>query len=333
MKIPVVDKIVELLMRNIFFKNFLKIELTSMEEDIAEDNILEKYVPCFRNFLFAAILILPALIFSPVSILSLVAMVLVGLIAGSISAWFGITLATVKKKFELFGLELTVNLFNALLVSLAIMADLIFVSFNQLLLEPIIVWGQNHPLAVIFSGLLGTVVAISSIVNMKIGSFKYDMNDAMLTGQNEAAEMFFKKGLSKLYEAANILKQGKSLQVANYYIGVCFQEVLGYILDIGVENDMINTCLNKAQVLSNKPYMEQKKADDITLLLIQKFLEFCVATDGQIGRYRMIIEDELKCILENEEDQHVVDSRFARIFETIANMIEVSGESLFLAKR
>ena len=54
----------------------------------------------------------------------------------------------------------------------------------------------------------------------------------MLTGQNEAAELFYKRSLSLLNRSAEYLRKGNRLEVSNYYVGIAFYEIFSFALSV-----------------------------------------------------------------------------------------------------
>ena len=307
---------------------FFKIDLSNVEKEIALESVDKKYAKCIKNALISALFIFPATLFLETNILITV-LIPITMVAGT--AWFAVSLADIKKKFENFGLELTINLFNSFLTSLAILAILTLVSLNSHLFSSVILTYKNNIWISVISGILGTIVVFNLIKNVFYGSLKYDINDAMLTGQNEVAERFYKRSLSFLHSSAENLKSGKGIQIANYYIGVSFYEIFEFVQQTGILNRNFEKLMDDAMKLKNTPSMSQEKADAISLNLIENFLRYCInITDEKVKKSHNNIKSELENIKKNsEESQNMIDTRFAIIFEEIADMIESQGESLF----
>jgi hypothetical protein len=167
-----------------------------------------------------------------------------------------------------------------------------------------------------------------------LGALKYDMNDTMLAGQNEAAEKFYRKSLSMLHSVSQSLRDGKSIQVANYYIGVAFFEIFSSMQSIKIiDNDEILISINDSNILIRNPSMNQKKADEISLKLIRKWVNYCKKDlSGEGIKSLKAINDELWCLSNNNEEQELVDNRLGVIFEEIAGLLESYGDSLYRLK-
>ena len=310
--------------------NFFKINLTSIEKEIAIESIEKKYAPSLKKSIINAILIIPAILFlDSTTIVSV--LIPITLVAGT--AWFSISLSSIKKKFEDFGLELTTNVFESFTTSLLLLILIASVSLGYEFLLPIITFGQQLVYLKIIAALLGIFVICRNIFQIFVGSLKYDINDAMLTGQNEAAEKFFKKSLSFLNITAENLRSGKHIQVANYYIGLSFFEIFTYIksLNIGKSKELENY-INSSNELINNPSMKQQKADKIAINLTEIFLEMVKIKDNEaINKSKSAIIDEITNLKKphSNEAQAMIDTRMSIIFQEISEMIDSTGESLF----
>ncbi|MCK5476574.1 MAG: hypothetical protein KAI55_01500, partial [Candidatus Aenigmarchaeota archaeon] len=220
-------KVCDNLIKKKILNTFFNIGLSNIEKEIADDSVKNKYRPGLINALISAILISPAILFLDVNILMSV-LIPVTMVAGT--AWFAISLANMKKKFENFGLELTANMFEAFVTSLALLGTLTLFSLTPTsLFAPIITIAEQYFVVRLISGILGILIILKLLFLVLIASLKYDINDTMLTGQNEAAERYFKKSLSLLYTASENLRAGKGIEVANYYIGLSFYEIFAFI--------------------------------------------------------------------------------------------------------
>lgn len=326
----------ENLVKKFILKNFFKIELSSIEKDIALEAIKKKYAPSIFTGLVQALLILPAILFLNTEIIVSV-LIPVTIVAGT--AWFSISLANIKKKFEDFGLELTTNMFESFFTSLLLLFALALLSLFKDYTMGITGLSAQYPFLDIVSAILASFVVFRMLYLIFIGAMKYDINDSMLSGQNEAAEKFFKKSLSLLHTAAENLRLGKGLQVANYYIGLCLYELFSYVKSMNSKNEKLNgkmdASLKDANSLIFNPAMDQDKADKISLGLIEYFLGLCVnvnTTDSK--KSYSAIKDEIECLKKNnDEEQSMTDTRFSIIFSEIANMLDAQGESLFIEKK
>ncbi len=310
-------------------RTFFSIELTSGERMIAVEAADMKYSKALQNAFFYCLLsIFPILFLDTTVIISV--LIPITMVAGT--AWFAISLANMKQKFERFGLELTVDFFEAYSISLGLLFLLSVFSLSDTFWRGTIesLPYQNH--FRLFSFIAGVVVVGNISYKILIGSIKYDVNDSMLTGQSEAAERFYRKSLSLLHSVANSLREGKSIQVANYYIGVAFFEVFAYVRKIGVMNGKLAGLMEQSNSLVKNPSMPQEEADRISLNLIKVFMSYCVNPQGsEVEKSMEAIKDELQCLENNKnEDQEMVDTRLAIIFQEIASALENQGETLFL---
>lgn len=318
--------------KNIMLKNFFKIKLSSIEKKIAIDAINKKYSKSIKKSFFSSLLIIPALIYFKISILTSI-LIPITIVAGS--SWFSISLANIKKKFEQFGLELTTNIFEAFCTSLILLFYLVFFSFIKN--DNFVLTGFfANKIFVILSAFLGLVVVFRILYLIFIGALKYDINDSMLSGQNEAAEEFYNKSLSLLHQTSNILRSGINDSIANYNIGFCLYEIFSYLKTLKLNkeiNKKIDEYLEKSNKLIFKPTIEQKKAKKITIFLIDSFMSFCKDIElSEVKRSYSIINDELFCLKNNKEENfEMVLVRFSVIFTHIADLLNSQGESLFVS--
>ena len=163
-------------------------------------------------------------------------------------------------------------------------------------------------------------------------SLKYDINDAMLTGQNEVAERFFKQSLSLLFMTAQQLRQGMVLQIANYYLGLCFYEVFNNIFELNkTAQESADTLLDQANSLIRNPGMSEEDADTVVLHLIESFTASCSRREEvETHRSYLAIEFELECLKNNtDEKREMVDIRMSVVLSEISNLIEEFGPTLF----
>jgi hypothetical protein len=158
----------------------------------------------------------------------------------------------------------------------------------------------------------------------------------MLTGQNEAAEKFFKKSLSLLHSTAELLKSGKNLHVANYSLGLAFYEVFSDIQKRGVRAmGDVDILVEKANELIRRPSMQEKEADMIAIELAQHFLDGCKAGAPEVQTHKSYsaIQVELECLRDNTDEQQVMkDTRLSVVFDEISTLIEEFGPALFEAE-
>lgn len=327
----------EKLIRKYLLQNFFKIDLSNVEKAMANEAITHKYVPAiFRSILYSLFL-LPSLLLLDTSIVVSV-LIPTTMVAGT--AWFSVSLASMKKKFENFGLELTIHLFVAFTLSLVMLFLATLTSLTHDL------W-INYVRAITANTFTNSIAALFALIvvgkllfEIFAGSLKYDINDAMLTGQNEAAEKFFKQSLSILYTTSQHLRTGMQLQVANYSLGLAFYEVFNEIKKVRKgDSENIEILINTANKLINNPSMEQKEADKLVLGLIKSFVDSCTQ-DKDVAEHKSFkaIKDEIVCIERNipkgEKDpgfeiQQTVDTRMSIVFSEMSNLLVEFGPGLF----
>jgi len=326
-------KILKKYIKNNILKTFFKINLSWFEKTIAEENLNDKYVYCIKNAVFRGILILPAILFLE---MQYIISILIPITLVAWTAWFAITLSNIKKKFEDFWMELTIDIFDSFVTSLFIL----FLIASISLLSPFLNWLNiiwiQYPLIQLISAILWIYVIFINIFKVFLGSLKYDMNDSMLSWQNEVAEKYFKKSISFLNITAKNLREWKWLQVANYYIWTSLNEIFLYIKLLGNwKYKNIDIFLEQSQKLMNNPSMKQKKADYLSIELINNFLSFIDNSNFEMKKSIYRIKNELKSISnseKNNEMQEMVDIRLSMIFEEIWKLIDNYWETLFLKK-
>ena len=318
-------------------KSFHSISLSSKEKAIAVEAINDKYIPSITKSIFLSILLIPATFFLDTNIIISI-LIPITMVAGT--AWFSVSLASMKEKFERFGLELTLDLFTAFVLSLIMLMILTVSSMTQFLWEGYISVFKDNIYLLTGSSLLGIIVVWNLIWSVFKGSLKYDMNDSMLAGQNEAAELFFKRSLSILFKTADLLRSNpKSNQVANYSLGVAFFEIYSYMLIIGLTsttNTLVKESIKKSNKLINQPSMSVEKADKISKSLLAELIREFIKPNSKItsDKSYIAILDELQCLETNEnEDRAMIDLRLSVSLVEIATLLDTYGEKLFIEQK
>lgn len=323
-------KLSQYLIEKIILKPFFSIDLSGQERQTALDSIQVKYVPTIRYAAVIGLLVIPSILFLDTNILISV-LIPITMVTGT--AWYAISLATIKRKFEDFGLVLTASMFKGFVASLVILGLLTVFSFLAPFLESVAALAE-HAWIYIIAVVTGTLAVGSILWNMLVGSLQYDINDSMLAGQSEAAEKFYKRSLSLLYAAAENLRSGKALAVANYYLGVSFYEVFQFLKSTGILNGKLAGLMENALKLKHDPDMPQDEADAISIGLIEQFVGYCVNVQGsQSEKCFANIKDELSSLKQKKESQAIVDTRLSVIFEEMAELLELQGESLFRKRK
>lgn len=315
-------------LRKNILRSFFKIELTQKERETGNTAINKRYLPTLRYSLVCILLIIPATVLFETTVL-LGVLIPVAMVTGT--AWFAISLANVKEKFESLGVILTTSIFKSFISSLLILFLLILISFFPDLKNQLSVYASSFPWFENTAALIGVLTVGSIIWNLIKGSIQYDINDSMLTGQHEIAELYFRKSLSYLHRAAENLQSGKDLSVANYYLGLSFFDVFRRISLAGVKAEEINDQMLKAEELKKNPNITQKDADLICKNFIAIFIKFCGKPENERADALLTeIKKEHEILLENtNEKQALVDTRFALIIDNIAELIALEGPALF----
>jgi hypothetical protein len=324
-------RLIERSLRRLILGEFFKIPLSKLESDTAEKALLFKYVPAVQSAFVYGALLLPAVFLLDTSIVVSV-LIPTTMVAGT--AWYAVSLASMKKKFENFGMELTTDLFVAFALSLAMLLLATAASLTKIVFELPPSFGPRWIRC--GAGILALVTVGKLLYEIFAGSIKYDINDAMLTGQNEAAERYFKASLSLLHTTSTALRQGRSLQVANYSIGLAFFEVFSNakaLYEDRAPGAKLSDWIDKSNVLIRNPSMSKEAADAHALELVQAFVGACSQRPEvnviKHKSYEALLV-EIKCLANNTgEEQAMTDTRMSVVFKEISNLLEEFGLSLF----
>lgn len=314
--------------RNIVFKNFLKIDLSAVEIATAEESLTTKYAHGAKASLVYGLLIIPTLLFVDTAILSSV-LIPITMVSGT--AWFAVSLVNIKKKFEPFGNELTIDLYRSFLTSLIFLSLMTLVSLNSSIFSPVTSWGAQYPALGIAAGGLGTLLVLKMIYDVFLGATKYDMNDSMLTGQSETAEKYFKRSLSLLNSCASHLRTETSADTTGYFAGLAFYEVFNYALQSKGENTNIKQLVSATELLKSHPPRTKTEIAAKCVYLIEQFLiNVTNLTDDRTRKSYKNIQLELSSIREGTNDsQAVFNLRIATILDEMEDMLAGQGEMLF----
>ena len=314
--------------RKVVFKNFLKIDLNAVELATAEESLTTKYSHGVKESLFYGLLVIPTLLFVDTSVLSSV-LIPITMVSGT--AWFAVSLVNIKQKFGSFGNELTIDLYRSFTTSLIFLSLMTLISLNPFLFSSISAWGKQYSLVPLISGAIGTLLVFKMIYDVFSGATKYDMNDSMLTGQNEAAEKYFTRSLSLLNSCAAHHKTGISADVSGYYVGLAFFEVFNYILISKGDHSEIQTLITEAGLLKSQPPDSKKEIVLKCVMFIERFLTLVTNhSDSRTNKSYKNIQLELSSIRKNtSESQGVFNLRLATILEEMEDMLAGQGEMLF----
>ena len=226
-------------------------------------------------------------------------------------------------------------MFRSFLASLSILGLLVIFSLLQEYLLPIKYFIENQEFIKNTSIVLALIGVIWIFWDLFNSSLKYDVNDTMLTGQNETAEQFFQKSLFEktlrfLHIAIENLRTGKNLELANYYIGVSFYEIFSFIKLTG-GSESLSDLTKKTLEIKHHPSLPQAEVDTISLELIEQFMNECTNIQGiESMKSFENIKDEFDSVKNNRnQSQAMIDTRFSIIFEEISILLQLQGKELF----
>lgn len=314
----------------VILRNFFSIELNSLEKEVAIESVEIKYAKATSESLLYVLLIFPTLLLFDTSTL---VNILIPITMVSGSAWFSISLTSVKKKFEKFGLELTVDMYRAFVTSLLLLGSITIVSLNTAYLLYIREFLQNIPYFSIIASSMGILVILKVIYDIFSGATKYDLNDSMLAGQNEAAEQFYKKALSLLSTCAEFLKKDTPVDVTNYYVGLAFHEVFSYVLKIKGDTPEIRILLSETSDFRADPPKSTDKSKEKIIFFIEKIIDLITnLEDSNTKKSLGNINVELSSIRGNKESDMLVNTRLSVVLEEIENLLTTQGEALFVRR-
>jgi len=313
------------------FRNFFKIELSPVELAIANESISTKYTQGLKESLISGVLVIPTLLFLDTSVLSSV-LIPITMVSGT--AWFAVSLINIKRKFEPFGNELTIDLYRSFMTSLIFLGLMTFISLNSSLFEIIIATGTQSPWLVIVSGALGTIVVLKMIYDVFLGATKYDMNDSMLTGQSEVAQQFFTKSLNFSHQVTDLIRRESAVQTTNYYISDGFSRIFNTVMMIQHQK---GKSTKKAKMLNNEvlkvvknPEMYQKEVNKILLSSLLGFKSLLNSKNSSAQKIGFI-DIEISCLKNNEKESDRAKAlRYATIFTLLYEIITDEGQDIFL---
>jgi len=172
------------------------------------------------------------------------------------------------------------------------------------------------------------------IYDVFAGATKYDMNDSMLTGQNESAERYFKRSLSLLNSCASNLRNGKQdIGVSAYYFSLAFYEVFSYIKSIHSYDDTLEMILNETQRLRLSPPNNIADLSEKTATFIGHFVsKISNTSELSIRKSIQSITNEIEAILSNKESLELLNTRISTILDEVEDLLISQGEALFIRR-
>jgi hypothetical protein len=147
-------------------KNFFKVELTNNEKNIALEAVSKKYIKALNWSIFYVVLFIFPILFLDTSVI-LSVLIPTTMVAGT--AWFSISLANMKQKFEDFGLELTTNIFEAFTISIGILFALSVLSMSSSFWSPFVSSLPYQTTLQMLSMLFGLITLANIIFKIFVG--------------------------------------------------------------------------------------------------------------------------------------------------------------------
>lgn len=318
------------------FKNFYHADITPVEENLATSGIKEIFTPVIVKALFWASLGLPAIVTLDTTTVSLF-LTPIAFIAGT--AWFIISLSTIKLKFKDFSADITKNIFESFLTSLFMMLFMALIALIGSAITINVSIPENPLYYVkIVSALLASCVAIRIVYLIVIGSIQYATNDAMLTGQRELMQEFYRRSLSFLYLVADLIRKETDTKVTNYYICDAFSRTFNiaknYVKKQSKQNyekklEIIDNLNNKALVVLANPEKDQEKIHTIFFELLTGFKRL-LNPNNKAAQKINYIEIEYQCLKKGNDSSRMVALRYATTFALIYEILQDEGEDIFL---
>ena len=316
-------------LKDTIFKEFFTLPLTPVETEISQEAVNRKYSPTIVSSVFWAFLTIPAAIFLDLSTITLV-LVPIAMVTGS--AWFAISLSVVKAKFAGFGNTLTQNILESFVTSLLFMLFMAVISLLQNNLHFLQVY--NNSLTQTIAAILTMMTIIRIVYLIIVGSIKYDMNDAMLTGQNEAAQEFFTRSMNFSYQVTDLIRRESNIQATNYYISDGFSRIFNTAIILQKNKGKDSTKAERLnelvlQVLKS-PEMEQNKVHRIFLEVLLGFKEL-LNPNNKAARKIGYVDIEMDCLQKNpKEGNRAKALRYATIFTLLYEIVTDEGQDIFL---
>lgn len=311
------------------FRDFYSADITPVEENLATSGIKEIFVPVILKSFFWALLGLPAAITLNTTNVSLF-LTPIAFIAGT--AWFIISLSTIKLKFKNFSADITKNIFESFLTSLFLLLFIALIALSSSAVTPNLIISENvmHYVRVV-SAILASGVAIRIVYLIVIGSIQYATNDAMLTGQRELMQEYYRRSLSFLFQVADLIRKEPDVKVTNYYISDAFSRVFNVAKNSvnGEKQKVIDQLNTKALEILASPEKDQKKIYQTFIDLLTGFKKL-LNPNNKAARKINYIDIEYQCLKKANDSPRATALRYATVFALIYEIIQDEGEDIFL---
>ena len=268
--------------------------------------------------------------------------VLIPVVFVSGTAWFAISLASMREALSDFGIQLTYDLLLSFIASLLVLFVIAVLAINPWIKDFVvhIVTQGNEELAYgisIFSGVLAALMLARIFFKLISGTIKYNANDSMLSGQNEKAEIYFKRALSDLRRTAADLRRNLPLQLANYHLSWALEYFCLDLLKTKAhskksENTQLWEMVKVLQEIRANPDINQQQADKAfvtTIIIIMQQIAGDKNNDENreelYGYYEIIghIENGLRYLEDDKSKNSTIqDVRFARVLDLLSDLTE-----------
>ena len=275
--------------------------------------------------------------------------VLVPVVFVSGMAWFSISLASMREELASFGLELTRNIFESFLSSMFILVSILLLTLNPWVVDGLIdfvdfLFPEGRSVVDILAGVAATGGVLKIFYSLCVGSVKYDANDSMLSGQNEKAEVFFRRSLSDLRKAADELRSGVSLELANYHLSWALEYFCIDLMKMvkargGREPVEFQKIILDLERMRASPSGDHGKSDEFFVDVIGRIIE-CVRVPLSVGAVCGMGTKEF-CEIVNHIEKGLyniencrknmtmlADARFARVLDLLSDLSESNHDLL-----
>ena len=240
-----------------------------------------------------------------------------------------------------FGIQLTYDLLVSFISSLLVLFVIVVLAINpwiKVFIVSIITQGEAEFATSIstFSGILAALGLARIFFKLISGTIKYDANDSMLSGQNEKAEIYFKRALSDLRRTATDLRRDLSLELANYHLSWALEYFCLDLLKTKAhskksENIQLREVVKALQDIRANPNINQPQADKAFVTTIKIIMEQ-ISGNGreeqkeELSEYYDIVAHINNGVeyLEGDRSKNsaIQDARFARVLDLLSDLTE-----------
>ena len=301
--------------------------------------VKDKYGPALVSAIGILLFMLPALFFIEAESIQ---GVLIPVVFVSGTAWFAISLASMRDDLSDFGIQLTYDLLVSFISSLLVLFIIVVLAINPWIKGFIVstITQGDAELAngiSIVSGILAALGLARIFFKLISGTIKYDANDSMLSGQNEKAEIYFKRALSDLRRTAADLRRDLPLELANYHLSwaleyFCLDLLNSQASSKDSENSHLRDMVRMLQEIRAKPDINQRQADKAFVVTIRTIIEQIASDKAKseereelYGYYEIVghIESGLRYLEDDKSKNSAIqDARFARVLDLLSDLTE-----------